>query len=175
MLLDDEAALRAALAADPGLLAHRTTMASAFTPLAGATPLHVAAELGHVRATRVLLELGAEVDARAALDADGLGGQTPLFHVVSSSGNRSAPVMRLLLDAGASPTTFVHGLCWGRGFEWETVVFDVTPIAYAQLGLLPQMHRREADVHANLVALLERAGRPVPPFRNVPNRYLAQP
>ena len=59
-----------------------------------------------------------------------------------------------------------------RRDRWETTCFDVTPISYAQLGLLPQMHRREADVYANVELLLRYAGRPVPPLANVPNRYL---
>lgn len=173
VLLDDAAALAAALDANPALLAHRTTIVSAFTPLEGATLLHVAAEYGRLAAARVLVERGADLEARAAVDTDGLGGHTPIFHTVNSSANRSAPLLDLLLDAGARPDARVAGLTWGRGFEWETTFFDLTPIAYAQLGTLPQMHRREADVVANVRRLLAAAGRPVPAFPNVPNRYLA--
>ena len=56
--------------------------------------------------------------------------------------------------------------------EWETVCFDVTPISYAQMGLLPQVHRQEGDIYANIARLLAAGGRPVPPFDNVPNKYL---
>jgi hypothetical protein len=63
------------------------------------------------------------------------------------------------------------GITWGEGFEWETTFFDVTPVSYAQLGLMPQVHRKEQDVYAN-VRLLEAARRPLPPLANVPNRYL---
>ena len=38
------------------LIDHRTTMVSAFTPLVGASLLHVAAEYGHLKAARVLVE-----------------------------------------------------------------------------------------------------------------------
>ena len=168
VLLDDAEAVRA----DPSLLKHRTTMVSAFTPLAGASLLHVAAEYGNVNAARVLLEMGAEVDARAAVDEYGLNGHTPLFHTVNSNGNRSEPILRLLLDAGARSDVRLAGITWGKGFEWETTCFDVTPISYAQFGLLPQMHRSEQDVYANVRRLLEASGRPVPPLDNVPNRYL---
>lgn len=172
VLLDDVELLAAAFLENPFLLEHRTTLISAFTPLAGASLLHVAAEYGHVRAARFLLEKGAEVDARAAVDEFGLNGHTPLFHTVNSNENRSEPVMRLLLEAGARSDVRLPGITWGRGFEWETTCFDVTPVSYAQLGLLPQMHRRESDVYANVKLLLEAAGRRVPPLANVPNRYL---
>lgn len=173
VLLDDPDALDAAVKHDPGLLAHRTSMVCAFTPLDGATLLHIAAEYGHLAAARRLLELGAEVDARADTDADGFGGQTPLFHTVNSNANRSAPVMQLLLDAGARPDLQLAGLVWGRGFDWETCCVDVTPASYAQLGLLPQMHRDERDCDRNVETLLRAAGRRMRAPRNVPNRYLA--
>ncbi len=172
VLLDDAEALEAAIRADPSLLGHRTTLVSAFTPLEGASLLHVAAEYGNLNTARVLLEMGAEVDARAAVNEYGLNGHTPLFHTVNSNGNRSEPVLRLLLDAGASAGVRLAGITWGQGFEWETTCFDVTPVSYAQLGLLPQMHRSEQDVYANVRLLLEASGRIVPPLDNVPNRYL---
>jgi hypothetical protein len=172
VLLDDADALAAAIRANPSILEHRTTMVSAFTPLVGASLLHVAAEYGHLRVARVLLEMGADVDARADLDEFGLNGHTPLFHTVNSNGNRSQPLMRLLLKAGARSDICLPGITWGKGFDWETTCFDVSPISYAQLGLLPQMHRHERDTYANVMALLEAAGRSVPPLANVPNRYL---
>lgn len=66
----------------------------------------------------------------------------------------------------------MKGLNWGKGFPWETTFFDITPISFAQLGLLPQVHRQEADIYENIRYLLEAAGRLVPPLKNVPNRYL---
>jgi len=174
VLLDDPVALGAALRASSSLITHRTSMVSAYTPLIGASMLHVAAEFGHLNAARVLIERGAVVDARAAMDDFGLNGHTPLFHTVNSHANRSAPVMELLLSAGARATIHVPGIIWGKGFEWETTCFDVTPISYAQFGLLPQMHRREADVAATVTRLLRAAGRRVPPLTNVPNQYLVK-
>lgn len=117
--------------------------------------------------------MGADVHARAAVDEAGLNGHTPIFHTVNSNDNRSAPLLRLLLDAGARPDVLLQGITWGKGFEWETTCFDVTPISYAQLGLLPQMHRRERDIYANIRLLLEASGRLVPPLENIPNRYLS--
>jgi hypothetical protein len=172
VLLDDAEAMTAAIRTTPSLIDHRTSMVSAFTPLDGASLLHVAAEYGSARVARVLVEMGADVHATAAVDEDGLNGHTPLFHTVNSIRNHAAPIMRLLLDAGARTDVRVPGITWGRGFEWETTIFDVTPISYAQFGLLPQVHRRERDIYETLKLLLTAAGRPVPPLSNVPNRYL---
>ncbi|MEO8673565.1 MAG: ankyrin repeat domain-containing protein [Tahibacter sp.] len=174
ILLDDPRALEIAVGSDRTLLEHRTSIACAFTPLMGATLLHVAAEYGHVNVARKLLELGADVNARSAFDESGLNGHTPLFHTVNSNENRSAPLMRMLLTAGAKTDIQLHGITWGRGFAWETTCFDVTPISYAQLGLLPQMHRAEHDCYANVADLLRASGRVVPPLGNVPNRYLVK-
>ena len=175
VLLDEPETLRAAAPVDGGrALGQRVSLPSAFTPLEGANLLHVAAEFGHVRSAEVLLELGVPADARAAIDRDGLGGHTALFHTVNSNANRAVPVMHLLLDAGADPQLRVPGLTWGRGFDWESTFFDLTPLAYAQLGLLPQMHRDPRHVDANVRALLAAAGRPAPAMPNVPNRYVAE-
>lgn len=91
---------------------------------------------------------------------------------MNSNDNRSEPVLELLLEAGALPDIRLGGITWGKGFQWETTCFDVTPVSYAQLGLLPQMHRRERDVYGNIGKLLKAARRSMPPLSNVPNRYL---
>ena len=172
VLLNDAEGLSAALRDDPSLIEHRTSMVSAFTPLIDASLLHVAAEFGHLEAARVLLHMGADANAAAGVDAHGLNGHTPLFHTVNSNANRSAPVMRLLLDAGARVDVRLPGIVWGKDMEWETTFFDVTPISYAQFGLLPQVHRTERDIYENIGVLLAAAGRNAPPMSNVPNRYL---
>jgi ankyrin repeat protein len=168
VLLNDAEAIRAT----PLLLEHRTTLTSAFTSLVGVSLLHVAAEYGYLEAARALVEAGADVNATAAINEHGLNGHTPLFHTVNSNGNRSEPIMRLLLAAGAKVDVRLAGITWGKGYEWETTFFDVTPISYAQMGLLPQVHRRERDIYANIRLLLAATARSVPPLDNVPNRYL---
>lgn len=173
VLLNDAEGLATAIDADASLLEHRTTMVSAFTPLVGASLLHVAAEYGNADVARVLIAKGADVNAKAAVDEYGLNGHTPIFHTVNSSYNRSAPIMRMLLDAGARSDVAVRGITWGSGFEWETTLFDVTPVSYAQFGLLPQVARAERDIYDNVRFLVEAAGRTLPPLHNVPNRYLA--
>jgi ankyrin repeat protein len=174
VLLNDVPALKESIKANPKLNSHRATMGSAFTPLVGASMLHVAAEIGNRDLSRALVELGADVNAVAGTDDYGLNGHTPLFHTVNSNGNRAAPILRLLLEAGARADVHLRGITWGKGCEWETILFDVTPISYAQFGLLPQVHRKESDIYENIKLLLEALGRPVPPLENVPNRYLGR-
>ena len=172
VLLNDTDTITAGVRATPSLLEHRTTLTSAFTSLVGVSLLHVAAEYGNLDAARALVEAGADVNATAAVDEHGLNGHTALFHTVNSIGNRSEPIMRLLLAAGAKPDLRLAGITWGKGYQWETTFFDVTPVSYAQMGLLPQVHRSERDIYANIRLLLAAAGRKVPSLDNVPNRYL---
>lgn len=174
VVLNDPDAIRVAAQAHPSFVAHRTTLPSTFTSLENVTLLHVAAEYCQLDAARTLIELGADVNAAAGVDQFGMNGHTPLFHTVNSNRNRSAPIMRLLVQSGADCERLVKGVHWGQGYSWETTFFDVTPISYAQLGLLPQVHRREQDVYDNIRFLLSAAGRPVPPLANIPNRYLVE-
>jgi hypothetical protein len=54
------------------------------------------------------------------------------------------------------------------------MVFDVTPISYAQRGLYRQFHRREEDVYTNVAFLHRKRYGSEPPTRNVPNKYLVK-
>ncbi len=172
VILDDADRIRRLAETHADLVNHRTSLKSAFVSLDGATLLHVAAEYGNLAAARTLIELGADVNAATPSDEHSLNGHTPLFHTVNSAFNRSGPVMRLLVDSGADCGHRVQGLHWGKGYEWHTIFFDATPVSFAQAGLFPQVHRVEADIYDNVRYLLEAAGRPVPQFENVPNRYL---
>jgi hypothetical protein len=174
VVFNDVDAIRQAVTDNPSLLSHRTSLQCSFTSLEKATLLHVAAEYGHLEAAQSLIDLGADVNATAGVDQYGLNGHTPLFHAVNSNANRSAPIMKLLVDAGADCEYFVKGIQWGRCHSWETTFFDVTPISFAQMGMLPQVHRKELDQYENIKFLLRAAGRAVPPLDNVPNHYLVE-
>ncbi len=172
VLLDDGGAVRDMAGNDPKIVKHRTSLVSAFTALEDVTLLHVAAEYGNLNAARALIEAGADANAAAGVDDCGMNGHTPLFHTVNSNANRSAPIMRLLVEAGADVRVRLNGLWWGKGYEWETLFFDVSPISFAQMGLMPQVHRDERDIFANIEYLQSASGGLFPTLHNVPNRYL---
>jgi hypothetical protein len=172
LLLDDDAGLRGLLSSEN--LRRKVNLLCAFTSCRGVTALHICAEFNSTRCARVLLDAGADVNARADQDENGLGGQTPVFHAVNSIFNYCRPMMEILVDAGADLDTRVRSLLWGESMSWETVVYDVTPISYAQCGLYRQFHRREEDVYSNLAYLYAKHFGTEPRIRNVPNKYLVE-
>jgi hypothetical protein len=82
-------------------------------------------------------------------------------------------MMEMLVEAGADLDVRVRSLLWGESMSWETVVYEVTPISYAQCGLYQQFHRGEQDVYSNIDYLFRRSYNRASRSRNVPNRYLA--
>lgn len=96
--------------------------------LAGATLLHVASEYGRVDAAQLLLDRGADVNARASVDADGVGGQSPIFHAATQFENRGLPTLKLLLDNGADLS--VRARVPGH-YERPGEVIECTPLGYA--------------------------------------------
>ena len=172
VLLDDEAKLHDLLSRSNVNLQRPLAFLCAYTSCRGVSALHVCAEFNSVRCARVLLEGGANVNARAVEDANGLGGQTPVFHAVNSNGNYCRPMMGILVEAGADLDFRVRSLLWGEEMNWETVLYDVTPISFAQCGLYRQFHRREQDVYSNIDYLYRKRYGRTAPHRNVPNKYL---
>lgn len=78
------------------------------TPLEGATLLHMCVEYDEWEIAEWLLSHGADVNARAAVDAEGFGGHTPLFNCVVNGSyvngrQREGEFARMLLDRGADP------------------------------------------------------------------------
>lgn len=176
-LLDDAASVRN-LARDPAQnLERKLSMLSAYTSCRGVTALHICAEFNSVECAKALIDAGVGVNIRADVDENGLGGQTPIFHAVNNNHghwnrNYCRPVMELLANSGADLDIRLKGLVWGDTMPWETVVFDVTPISYAQCGLYRQFHRPEEDVYTNIAILFRKRYGVDPPVRNVPNKYL---
>jgi ankyrin repeat protein len=141
----------------PELGCHDEVLATQGTPLKGTTLLHMCVDYDEIEIARWLLERGMDVDAGAALDADGFGGHTALFATVVSQPNfwmnyggdskqldttpaeKLAPFTKLLLDHGANPNARaslrkkLHP-GYGPKYDVETLYEyrDVTPLSWGQ-------------------------------------------
>ncbi len=109
------------------------------TPIAGTTMLHMAVDFDEMEIGRWLIEHGADVNAKADIDADGFGGHTPLFCCVVSQAymcgrQRDAEFTELLLDHGADPNPIASIRKQLRFVPDETMheYHNVTPIAWGQ-------------------------------------------
>jgi ankyrin repeat protein len=144
--------LKARLAANPGLVNRRFSELDCGSTgarrllLQGATLLHVAAEFGNLEAARLLLDRGAPVDARAAIDPAGVGGQTAIFHAVTQFEDSGLPVTQLLLERGADLSVRVK---LPGHYERLDEVVECTPLGYAV---------RFPGVQGKTVALLRQRG-----------------
>ena len=172
VLLDEPKSLEDRLKLAPEGVHKRYTLRCAFTPLYKATLLHICAEFNHVSCAEVLIQLGADINAKAGVDENGFGGQTPVFHTVNQIRNHSMDMLEYLLSKSVDLNITVKGLIWGKGYPWETFIPAVNPLSYAMMGLLPQMHRNETAISKVVSRLLKVATgiEYVPP--NVPNKYL---
>lgn len=143
--------LEQALQRDPSLLDRRFSIAEVFppelglapgdglhlTPIDGVTLLHLAVEYDEMEILRWLLDRGADVNARASVNAEGFGGHTPLFHAVISMGRRDVEKTQILLDHGANPnaTATLRKQLRDIGDPELEKMFefhDVTPTQYAR-------------------------------------------
>jgi ankyrin repeat protein len=97
--------------------------------LRGATLLHVAAEYGKVEAAKLLLERGADVNARAVVDEAGIGGQTPIFHAVTQFFDGGLPMAQFLVERGADLSLRVKLPGY---YERPGEVVECTPLGYAE-------------------------------------------
>ena len=102
---------------DPSLLERRFTLREIYpaelgcandgrsgmhwTPIAGTTMLHLAIDFEEREIFEWLLARGADVDARATIDAEGFGGHAPLFQTVLCHPGGNAAFVEALLERGA--------------------------------------------------------------------------
>jgi hypothetical protein len=143
--------LEAHLRRDPGLMARTFTHEQIYppalgcnpdhslaihgTPLAGATLLHLCVDYDEIEMARWLLAHGADANVRAAVDAQGFGGHTPLFGsvVIQPIDRRHDDLFaRLLLDHGADPNARAS-LCKQLRFVEDESMHeyrDVTPLGW---------------------------------------------
>jgi hypothetical protein len=128
----------------PELGCHDAVQATQGTPLAGTTLLHMCMDYGEMEIAEWLLAREMDVNARAAVDANGFGGHTALFNTVVSQVNfwvnqehqhDDASFTRVLLDHGAdvnvraSLRKQVHP---GYGTFAMREYRDVTPLSWGE-------------------------------------------
>jgi hypothetical protein len=173
VFLDDAEKLESIISVRPSVVTETFSLFNnTYTPLTGGSLLHFCAEYNSVNCAKLLIQSGADVNAKAALDEFGFGGHTPIFHTVNQNSNNSADMMNLLLENSADLSLTVKGIIWGKGYEWETWIPSVNPVSYAMMGLLPQMHRKETTITSVVSVLVKKAyGIDYKPV-NVPCAYL---
>lgn len=172
VLLDDGITLGKLLSDNKDLVQKKYSLDSTFTPLYETSLLHICAEYNHLACAKILVKHGADVNAKAGLDANGFGGQTPIFHTVNQHNNACIDVMNYLIAQKADLSITVKGLIWGKGYAWETFIPSVNPISYAMMGLLRQFQRAEKDIY-EVIRILQKAKDGTDYFpTNIPNKYL---
>jgi hypothetical protein len=148
----------------PDLRCHDEILATQGTPLKGATLLHLCVDYDELEIAKWLIANGADVNARAALDADGFGGHTALFGTVISQpafwmnrhgGPYEAPFTKLLLDHGADPNvraSLRKQLHPGYGEDVLREFRDVTALSWGR------SYPHKKFVSEPALALIEAAG-----------------
>ncbi len=97
----------------------------------GGTLLHIAAEWCETESVELLLKYGAEVNAKAKVNEQNVGGQTPIFHSVSQNKwkGEGYVITKLLLEAGADIS--IKANIQGE-FDKKNNVAIYDPLEYAE-------------------------------------------
>lgn len=93
-----------------------------WTPIEGATLLHLAIDFREREIFDWLLARDVDVNARAAVDRDGFGGHTPLFNAIVNGPRHDMAMTRALLAQGASKdvrATLRKFLDWIANPHWH--------------------------------------------------------
>jgi ankyrin repeat protein len=136
------------------------TLALNTRPLGATTLLHLCVDYDEMTIARWLLARGMDVNARAAVDADGFGGCTALFGCVVAQSQRMRKTddfAALLLDHGADPNVRVSLRKQMRfvGDELMHEYRDVTPLSWGA-----RFHDREFVSEKAMRLVEKRGGRP---------------
>lgn len=154
----DVAGLAALLDREPALVKKKyPEMPYGNLLLKGGTLLHAAVEFGELEVMELLLERGADVNARSGpfeMEGRQVEGPTPVFHGIATNHHHVAPLKHLLQRAaGRIDFTLKAGF---RLSDGGAILPEVTALEYARLALrepTPEWRRSTAEE----IALLEQA------------------
>jgi ankyrin repeat protein len=137
------------------------------TPLDGATLLHMCVDFDEIEIARWLIDHGADVNAKAEIDAEGFGGHTALFGCVVSQAymcrlQGDAAFARLLLDHGADPNARASLRKRLRFVADESMheYHDVTPLSWGERFHGPGSPGHTWVSKPAMQLIAERGGRP---------------
>jgi ankyrin repeat protein len=135
------------------------------TPLEGTTLLHMCVDFDEIEIAEWLIKHGADVNARAEIDADGFGGHTALFGCVVSQAylcgrQQDSALTRLLLDHGADPNARASLRKRLRFVPDESVheYRDVTPLSWGEGFYNPGSHGHTWVSEPAMRLIVERGG-----------------
>jgi hypothetical protein len=141
-------------------------------PLKQTTLLHHCAEFGFLDEALMLLERGADVNARAEPFDGKYNNHTPIFHALTTNTNNSFPVLQLLVDHGADvhARASLEVFVWARDRRGDHYrMRDVTPLGYIQrfpndywktqsVGSIEERTERGTTPHTLVIELLHHHG-----------------
>ena len=169
----DLAALKDRLDLDSGLANERFNLDYGnHLTLRGSTLLHVAVEYHELDAIALLLASGADLNARAAMGRNGVGGQTPLYHAIGTNQGTGYHVFEYLVEL--KPELDVEALiqsnpgdndlvmdCIHKGKDhYFEEVLKLTPRGYAErYAIEPEWREASRELE-----MLKKLGAPYPGF-----------
>ncbi len=109
-----------------------------YLPLNHGSPtlLHIAADYNEVNIGKLLLAKGADINAPATVDEEGIGGQTPIYHTVASWTHRvpdgaCKPFLEFLLEQAADLSVKANVRFESGASSCEGQTLNVTPLEFA--------------------------------------------
>ncbi|MEZ0299984.1 MAG: ankyrin repeat domain-containing protein, partial [Candidatus Methylacidiphilales bacterium] len=124
--------------------------------LKGGTLLHLAAEFYERECVDLLLSRGADINARAFVDNDGIGGHSAIFHVAVSYKHFGVNLLRRFVEAGADLAIEANLPCTRMGCVPREEPRRVTPLGWARW----HDHEWPLGGMAEEIAILRNAGAP---------------
>ncbi len=106
-----------------------------YLTLFGVSLLHIAAEYIEKACVDVLLDHGADIDEKAIIGKNGVGGQTPIYHVIGGNQGKCYPLFEHLMEKGPDLTVkaYIQGnvvINHEKDLAYDEVL-ELSPLGYA--------------------------------------------